>query len=176
METWKSLDEFYDVSDFGNVRSKDRIVKSTWGGEYVKKGRILKLTDNNNGYFQVCLSYNGKYKYERIHRLVAILFVENPLKLPKVNHIDGDKHNNRATNLEWCTQEQNVAHAISHGLQCIGVNRPNSRLVEKDVIDIKAMIKEGFTNKEIAELFNVHKATINCIRIGRNWSHIKLPE
>ena len=176
MEVWKDYDEFYQVSSFGNVRSKDSVVKSTWGGEYFKPGRLLKQNDNGQGYLQVQLCYNGKCKTERVHRLVAIVFIDNPLRLPKVNHKDTNKRNNAVNNLEWCTQLENVLHAKVNGLMVQGETAANSKLTEEGVLEIKMLIREGFSNKEIANIFGVHPGTINCIRTGRNWSHVKLTE
>ena len=173
MEIWKDLDEFYEGSSYGQVRSKSRMVYSTYGGVYIKEGRTLKQNDNGQGYLQVSLCYDGKKKTERVHRLVALLFIENPNKLPKVNHKDLNKRNNKVDNLEWCTQLQNVQHAKSNGLLTRGETAINSKLTEAAVVDIKEMIRNGFSNKEIAEIFSVHPGTINCIRTGRNWSHVK---
>lgn len=173
MEIWKDLDERYSVSSLGNVRSKRMRVKSTFGGTYIKDGRLLKQNDNGQGYLQVSLCYNGKSKTERVHRLVALLFVDNPEKLPKVNHKDGNKRNNSAENLEWCSQADNILHAKSLGLMR-KINSINAKLNENDVREIKFLISEGYSNKIIAEIFNVHLGTINCIRTGRNWSHITL--
>lgn len=174
MEIWKELDQFYEVSSFGNVRSKTKEVISTYGGIYIKEGRTLKQTSNSLGYLQVSLCYDGLTKTERVHRLVALLFVDNPLKLPKVNHKDTNKQNNNKDNLEWCTQKENVQHAKVNGLMTKGETAINSKLTEAGVEDIKKLIKVGCTNKQIADLFNVHPGTINCIRIGRNWSHVKI--
>ena len=176
MEIWKDLNEFYQVSSYGQVKSKDKYVKSTFGGMYFKKGRLLKLNTNNNGYLQVQLCHNGVSKVERVHRLVAKAFIPNPNNLPKVNHKDGNKQNNTVANLEWCTQFENIIHAKENGWMIKGETAVNSKLTEEVVKDIKYLIKEGATNTELAILFNVHKGTINCIRIGRNWSHVKIDE
>lgn len=176
MEIWKDINDNYEVSSLGNIRSKDKQVRSTYGGFYFKPGRLLKQNDNGHGYAQVQLCHLGVNKTERVHRLVAIAFVPNPKKLPKVNHIDANKRNNAASNLEWCTQDQNVQHAKTLGLMTKGETAVDSVLNEDGVRDIKHLIREGFTNREIADLFNVHPGTINCIRTGRNWSHVKLDE
>ena len=173
MEVWTDINEYYEVSSIGNVRSKSRVVKSTYGGAYLKEGRLLKQNDNGHGYLQVQLCINGVNKTERVHRLVAIAFISNPNKLPKVNHIDGNKRNNCVENLEWCTQLENVRHAKSLGLTPIGEAAPQAILNENSVKDIKELIRAGCTNKQLAELFGVHPGTINCIRTGRNWSHVK---
>ena len=176
MEIWKDLNKFYAVSNQGRVKSATRIIPSTYGGAYAKEGRILKPSANSAGYLQVTLSYAGKNHSERVHRLVAIAFVENPNGLPQVNHIDGNKLNNCAENLEWVTNAENTKHASRLGLCVKGSTAINAVLNEAKVIDIKRLIQAGCTNRELADLFGVHPATINCIRIGRNWAHVKLDE
>lgn len=81
---------------------------------YRKNGieRFMKQHENAEGYKSVGLYIGGKQKRFRVHRLVAIMFIPNPDNKPYVNHIDGDKSNNHANNLEWCTQKENVHHAI----------------------------------------------------------------
>lgn len=172
MEVWKILNDNYEVSNKGQVRSISRVIKSTFGGEYIKEGRILKQNDNGQGYLQVMLCNNGINRSERVHRLVALAFLPNPEKLPKVNHKDTNKKNNTVENLEWCTQLFNVQHAKTAGLMIKGETAVNSVLNEEKVRDIKMLIKAGCSNSELAEVFNVHRGTINCIRIGRNWSHV----
>lgn len=98
MENWKDIIGFeglYQVSDLGRVKSF-----------YNGKERILKGRDNSRGYPMVIL-YNDKSKQVSVHRLVAEAFVPNPNNLPQVNHINEDKHDNRADNLEWCDGKYN---------------------------------------------------------------------
>lgn len=78
----------------------------------------LELVQNPNGYLKVSLA-NGDGTAEQVlvHRLVAKHYVPNPYDYPEVNHKDGDKTNNRATNLEWVSREGNAAHALRIGLR-----------------------------------------------------------
>lgn len=98
--------DLYEVSNLGNVRSLDRMC---WNGNswFLKKGRLLKLFKDSNGYFYVQLSKDGKTKHASVHRLVALAFIPNINNLPQVNHKDENKENNRIDNLEWCTHEYN---------------------------------------------------------------------
>lgn len=97
-EVWKNIvgyEDRYMVSNLGRV-------KSVING----KDKILQLQKDNN-YFFVCLRKDGNAKFFRVHRLVASAFVDNPNNYPVVNHINWDKHDNRAENLEWCTYSYN---------------------------------------------------------------------
>ena len=100
-ETWKDVmgyEGLYQVSDLGHVRSKPR---------HGTNGGVLNPRRNKNGYLTVRLCRNRKGKNVYIHRLVAEIFIPNPLNLPQVNHKDEDKTNNATANLEWCTAKYN---------------------------------------------------------------------
>ena len=73
----------------------------------IKSNKSLRSYDNGHGYKTVCLCIDGNPKTYYVHRLVASAFVENPNDYPEVNHIDEDRGNNRAENLEWCTSKYN---------------------------------------------------------------------
>jgi hypothetical protein len=110
-ESWKSVvgyEGLYEVSSFGCVKS----LKRKYAGE-----RMLKQRKASSGYLYVDLYKNGTRKSFRVHKLVANSFVENPLSLPQINHIDGNKQNNNVRNLEWCTARGNIVHAVKHGLK-----------------------------------------------------------
>jgi hypothetical protein len=77
---------------------------------------MLKSHINDRGYVNAYLSKNGKVKTLRVHRLVAEAFIPNPDNKPEVNHIDGNKLNNRVDNLEWVTRRENRQHAWDMGL------------------------------------------------------------
>ena len=88
------------------------------------RGRILSLNSGaemaqyvqKNGYAAVKLRTHNVKRTFLVHRLVASAFVPNPNGLAEVNHIDGDKLNNSAENLEWVTHSQNMKHSIEVGL------------------------------------------------------------
>lgn len=122
-EIWKPIKDFessYEVSNLGNVRSIDRycIQKNNRSEKYnhIYKGKVLKQFKNNAGYMQVQLSYQYKSIPKRVHRLVAEAFIENPNNYKCVNHINGNKLDNRAENLEWCTYSHNNNEARRLGL------------------------------------------------------------
>lgn len=99
MKEWKRIKGFehYQISNEGEVMNQD--------------GKVLKPFRVGAGYLQVCL-YRGDEKTKRyIHRLVAEAFCENPNLHKEVNHKDGNKQNNRADNLEWCSRTENLLHS-----------------------------------------------------------------
>ena len=109
VEEWKSVKGFeglYEVSNFGRVKTLPRAKV---------KGGILKPSKNVWGYLICNLWKDGKRKLFQIHRLVALHFVPNPDGKPIVNHIDCDKQNNCAINLEWCSQKENINHSVMLG-------------------------------------------------------------
>lgn len=95
---WRKIHGFpnYSVSSLGEVRND-------------RTGRLLTPFGAKEWYAGVQL---GKGNYRRLHRLVAEAFIPNPENKPYVNHKDGDRRNNAANNLEWCTQQENVRHAF----------------------------------------------------------------
>lgn len=115
---WKPVvgyEGLYMVSNYGEVRSLERVVK-TPRATRIAPATNLKGFTTDTGYHTVTL--NGKLVPLRsyIHKLVASAFIKNPHNYPQVNHIDGNKSNNFVDNLEWCTCQYNIQHAIRNGL------------------------------------------------------------
>jgi len=128
IETWKILSEFagkYEVSNFGNVRfcTNKKLLKKSFRGGYVRVWLI-------EGNFKKQLS---------IHRLVAKLFIENFYNKPQVNHINGIKDDNRVDNLEWCTNRENVLHAIKTGLKIAPKQSERHKKILKEANGIKVI-------------------------------------
>ena len=110
-EQWKPIQEFngeYEVSNLGRVRSMKRY--------YGVVGRIMPQTIQRKGYYAVTFWMNNKAYCRKVHRLVIEAFTPNPDSLPCINHIDGNKLNNHVSNLEWCTYQANMQHAVHTGL------------------------------------------------------------
>lgn len=125
-EIWKDVvdfEDFYQVSNLGRVRSKERTVKVTRSNgiiyERIMKPKIMKDRKNNCGYHQISLSDSfGEQHDELVHRLVAKAFIPNsdPEKVT-VNHKNGNKDNNTVSNLEWMTYSEQNQHAYDTGLK-----------------------------------------------------------
>lgn len=116
-EIWKDIpgyEDLYQASNFGRVKS-------------LRRNIIMLPRADKHGYLRVMLSVKGYRKYCQIHRLVAWAFIPNPENKPVVNHIDGDPRNNKVDNLEWCTQSENVLHAI-HNLNRLGHSFPSKKI------------------------------------------------
>jgi hypothetical protein len=125
-EIWKDVNGYeslYVVSNYGRVKRLPSIVNMKYG-KRLCKGCIKSMHLQNTGYYLLDLYKNNKRKNLLLHRILAEAFLPNPLKLPVINHKDGDKMNNsifinndgsvnyEKTNLEWCTTKENVNHAL----------------------------------------------------------------
>ena len=112
-EIWKDIEGFeglYQVSNMNNIKSLERTVWDNRGYYRTVHERILKARKNNNDYLQVNLWKDGKAKKYLVHQLVATAFCENPEGYTEVNHINEDKADCRAENLEWCSRSYNLSY------------------------------------------------------------------
>jgi len=122
MEKWKDVknyEDYHQISNLGRIRSKKRIIYNENGTINRKMNeKFLKTRSDvhTKFYHTVTLNIKNKKKTFYLHRLVGEAFVDNPNNLPQINHKDGNKSNNRYDNLEWATQEDNMAHAVDTGL------------------------------------------------------------
>jgi len=109
-EIWKDIPGYegnYQASSEGRIRSLDR---PKFKGRILKHDKKLSSKDRKRAYYTICLSVNGITKYEYVHRCIAKAFIENPENKSDVNHIDGNRLNNKLTNLEWVTKSENTRH------------------------------------------------------------------
>lgn len=133
MEKWKPItgyEEFYEVSNYGNVRSLDRYVTKSNGVIQRRTGRLKAQTYDSDGYKNVKLCKDGRERRYKTHVLVAKEFVQGYFDGAEVNHLDFNRENNNCDNLEWVTHKENVAHTIYHGRHVsnrnlLGTNNPN---------------------------------------------------
>ena len=125
-EAWKDIGVIDDVdftgcyqeSNFGRTKSISRYIKAG-AGKRLLEDKILKTIKEKAGYYSVTLCKDGKMYRKKVHRLVGFAFVENDDIEHKtcINHKDENKLNNRADNLEWCTQEYNISYGTARKRQ-----------------------------------------------------------
>lgn len=175
MEVWVPIEGYesaYEVSNLGNVRSIQRLVRHWRGGLKTTVARVLKPR-LVRGYCHVTLQQDGRITQAQVHRLVARAFVSNPLSKRFVNHIDGNKQRNGSDNLEWVTTSENNKHAFSTGLRSAkGERQSSSKLTEADVLLIRERLSLGESCASISKDFPVTDRAISRIKRRVVWSHI----
>jgi hypothetical protein len=156
-ENWKDVVGWpeYMVSDTGVIRYK--------ATGKIRKPRIEKL-----GYHSVDLWRNNYMKRLKVHRMVALAFIDNPLNKPQVNHIDGDKNNNKVSNLEWTTAKENSQHAYATGLSKPIASMKHGR---RKLNDIEAcfIYHSELPAVSLCEEFGVSRRLVNKIKQGKLW-------
>jgi hypothetical protein len=173
MEKWRIIDEFpnYIVSNFGYVKN-------------IKSNKLLKNCIKS-GYYNVSLTNGKNKKTFKIHRLVAINFIENSENKPEVNHKDKNKLNNNFTNLEWTTRVENNKHRCNGLVITCNKNKPVLRL-NKDNIEVLEQYnsiydagKWVYENKLTSNSHNGRNAIGNCVNglsksaYGYKWKYIE---
>lgn len=143
------FDSKYAISNYGKIKN-------------VKTNKYLKTYINEHGYVEVQLCSNYKKKNFRVHRLVALTFIENVNNKPYVNHKDGNKTNNCVNNLEWCTAKENDEHARKNGL----------KVQNKPIIARSKTEKYVFESiSEAARFLNTNKGSIFRVLKGQRKEH-----
>lgn len=144
IEIWKetSFSKMYLVSNLGKIKS-------------LYTNKILKPCKTNRGYLKVTIRSLKKNFY--IHIEVANAFIGSRPYGLVINHIDGDTANNKVSNLEYITQQENLLHA-SRTLH------KNCKIPREDIPYILGMISKGIKQKDIAYMYNVDKTTISFIK------------
>jgi len=176
-EIWlpvSGYEEIYRVSNLGRVKSIDHFVLVSSGRNRIQKGRMIKADISSKGYTQVSLSKNKSKFHTGVHRLVAIAFIENNNDKPQVNHIDGNKQNNRVENLEWCTNQENQIHAVSNNLISHNTSDKHhmSKLTNTDVRHARYFNKNGFSTKKLSVVYNVTTTAMHNILNNKTYINI----
>lgn len=165
MSEWQPIDGWlgrYEVSRDGQVRRNDGMILGQW--------------KDHHGYMLVRLSQPRTV--ERVHRLVAGAFIPNPEGKPFVNHINNERADNRAENLEWCTQWENIAHAAKQGRMqrdyWVGKRSPNAKLRDADVAAIRARYAGGQISwADLGQEYGVSKRAIGRIINGETYADVR---
>lgn len=160
-EEWRAVvgyEGWYEVSNLGRVRRIKAYGRRATG--------IIKAALDNLGYPHVSLSRLNVTTTRRVHRLVAIAFVANPIGKRYVNHIDGNKAHCAARNLEWVTTSENHVHAFATGLR-----HWRKKLSVDDIHTIRELAGT-MTNQAIANIFGVSRVQISKIVLGQDHRYV----
>lgn len=106
----KGFEGYYQVSNYGCVRSLDRTVVNSGSKLQILKGGLVKMAYDKDGYLKFTLHKDAKRYYKRAHRVVSETFIPNPENKPIPNHLNGIRDDNRVENLEWATSSENISH------------------------------------------------------------------
>lgn len=160
MERWTQIKEFpnYSISKHGRVLGMS--------------GKILTGGIDTKGYHIVCIrDGRGGQTTRKVHRLVAIHFLDNPNNKPQVNHKDSNKLNNHVDNLEWATNSENIAHKMANGLnrEAQGEDLGNAKLRNAEAVEI---FRSSLPRRVLAERFGVSVSTVRNIQNRKIWKHI----
>lgn len=162
MEIWRDILNYegsYQISSQGRVKSLRRF--------RCPENRILLGSPDDNGYLKVALCKAKTPKYFRIHRLVATAFIPNSENKRCVNHRDGNKRNNNATNLVWSTDSENELHSYI----TLRKRAPRAKLTMEDVKEIRRLYP-SLTEIALAKRYGVRQTTISSIVNRVNWRSI----
>lgn len=171
-EIWKDVEDYEGIFKISNKGRLKRVKNS----HNMPDNNILKGSICMHGYRYYNMKVRGKGKKNKAHRLVAIAFLENPDNLPQVNHIDGNKLNNTAENLEWCDQKHNNRHALATGLRDIDmqqVRNMHKTMAKKqqrkvNQLDLDGdLIKQFDSMNEAADYFGGHSSNIRRVCKGK---------
>lgn len=175
--TWKqipNLEGKYLINELGEVKRLEYFRENKIG-RYLMKERIHKCWKCYNGYFYLDIKFNNiRYRW-LLHRLLATLFIPNPLNLEQINHINFDRKDNRLENLEWVTRKYNMLHAQLNPTRkmLLGEKASSAKLTNNQIAEIITLYKTGgFTYKGLAEIFYVSDRSIGGIITGKNWNSV----
>ncbi|MCV4287880.1 NUMOD4 motif-containing HNH endonuclease [Pseudomonas capsici] len=170
-EQWKTIQKYpdYAVSNLGRIK---RLTSRTCA----KAGAILKTPGRSKKrpYLSVDLCHPGGKTTELVHRLVALAFLgDPPFPGAEVNHIDADKRNAAASNLEWITSSANQHHSYESGLQSAkGESNGRAKLTELEVLEMRELAATGICASSLGERYGVHKRTALGVISRESWTHI----
>lgn len=172
-EQWRNIPGYegeYAISDLGRIKRLKDSANNSW-----KADRILAPRAMENGYLRIMLCKNAAREEFLIHRLVLTVFRGGaPFSNAQVNHLNGDKKDNRPENLEWVTQSQNIKHAYDVlGHKARGVSNHSTHLTEEDIRQIRALRQAGTRSIVLARQFNISPRAIRDIVNRRTWAHVK---
>lgn len=168
-EEWRDIPNYeglYQVSSLGKVKS----LRDRYGNP---REKILKLWKEKDGYLLVNFCKNGKKKTCTVHRLVANAFIENPNKLPMINHKNEIKYDNKVDNLEWCDAKynNNYGTVIQRRVANTDYKAISEKVAEKQRNDPNKS-KQVYQYSLDGKLIKIWKSTQECGRNGYKQSNV----
>lgn len=180
METiWKDIPGYeglYQASTTGDIKS---IHCASWvtnnGALKVCKPKLMKFYTDRDGYKRIGLTKDSKQTTYTVHSVILKTFVGKHPEYNHVNHLNGDRGDNRLDNLEWVSPAHNVDHAMKYGLfDHRGTKNNFNKLSEMDVIAIRLFDTYRLSRRfELADRFNISRTTISNICNGTHWKWLK---
>ena len=176
-EEWKPIKGYeglYEVSNYGKVKSLSKL-----SGTCLRKDRELSLNRLSiDGYVRIALTRSYDVYEAKMHRLVAEHFIPNPECKETVNHIDGNKQNNRVDNLEWADRHEQLQHAYNLNLKKAprGINSYAAKLTEEDVRYIRSNYKcqsTEFGTVALGKMFGVTNVVIGHVVRGETYKNVE---
>ena len=160
----------YGVSDDGRVWSRWICRQARLGEEWRE---VAQKTKKNAGYKIVNIGPYGKQKSYLVHRLVASAFIGAIPHNFHVDHLDCDKANNHASNLEIVSREENEMRAFINGRKLKGSAHGMAKYTEDQISNVKTAFSTGaFTRKELAKKYSVGYQTVCAVISEKQWSHV----
>lgn len=173
MEHWKQLirwESIYEISDLGRIRRVD-------GNNCAKVGYILKPIYLDSGYTSIRLRYKGRTERKLIHSYVMEAFVGERPNGYEINHINGNRSDNRLCNLEYCTPSQNKLHSYNilgrKPSSARGEANAKSKLTEYQVTTIRRLYSGGGVSQQsIANQYGITQNMVSKIVLKQCWKHL----
>jgi hypothetical protein len=170
-EVWRNavgFEGFYEISNFGSVRSKARWFECSYG---IRKygDAVLKPVKNNRGYAIVNLTMPGVRKQVTVHRLVLEAFSRTKHHSDVCRHLNGNKLDNSISNLVWGTPKENSSDSMRHGVLLVGEQNNLSRFSAETILAIITSTKK--TSELVAE-YGVSRTHVKRIRRHECWKHL----
>lgn len=169
----KGYECLYEVSNWGRIRSLEKVIEYSNGRSYLYEEKILKLNPSN-GYRTISLVKYKEKTTHMVHRLVGLAFIKNPLNKPFINHEDGDRSNNYYLNLSWSTNSENQFHSYNVlGNKAVrGEDNGASKLSESIIPIIRTLYATGISQNEIGKQFGVCQEAVRKVVCRETWAHV----
>jgi hypothetical protein len=166
-EVWKPIpgyDGHYDASTLGRIRSNGR-----QAGTRFYPARIMRQSTLESGYLTVNISLRNRPHHRRVHQLILEAHVGPCPDGMECRHGDGDRKNNRLSNLTWGTKVENMADRDRHGRTLRAEASPVAKLTWATVREMRALAKTGVSNPVLARRFGISRYVAWNVVTNRKW-------